>query len=422
MGSPSPQAPASVRAGVDAQAAEVCSDTGVLDEDLAERLVPLIIAARIADDLAGLWSARRGGRGLQEDYASAMFLELVDHVREIDRRRIADGASFCGWMRSWGMAVSLKVEREVTNTTRPTAVPVGSRVSLEALAETAGIGDPGALMAARRSAPPSPNNDPDLVDPQQVRAALARRRGASRQEAVSRVVRDALGITPLIRPQDPVDTQTVRSLIADEPRLACLSLDVFCALVDGDRAPSGRDLVPEAMICMWDSTTAEDRQRLDFMPDRILALLVEDAVRLAPRPRQRVRRAVRRALGIVARQAPARLLDELAAAFWDESTEPVSDHRTNIAAARREAIRREAALNARRLPGLVRELTRIPGERAGRDAEEVRTFLCQAWAVAEAAAPRETAPAWEQAALDLAEAAAPRETAGNPGRPGQEEI
>ena len=162
MGSPFPQAPASVRAGVDAQAAEICSDAGVSTEDLAERLVPLIVAARIADDLAGLWSARRGGQNLQEDYASVMFLELVDHVRKIDRRRIADGASFCGWMRRWGMAVFLKVEREVTNTTRPTAVPVGSRVSLEALAETAGIGDPGALVAVRRSAPPPPNNDPDL--------------------------------------------------------------------------------------------------------------------------------------------------------------------------------------------------------------------------------------------------------------------
>lgn len=392
MGSPFPQAPASVRAGVDARAAEICSDTGVLDEDLAERLVPLIVAARIADDLAGLWSARRGGQNLQEDYASAMFLELVDHVRKIDRRRIADGASFCGWMRRWGMAVFLKVEREVTNTTRPTAVPVGRRVSLEALAETAGIGDPGALVAVRRSAPPPPNNDPDLVDPRQVRAALARRRGASRQEAVSRVVRDALGITPLIRPQDPVDTQTVRSLIADEPRLARLSLDVFCALVDGDRAPSGRDLVPEAMICMWDSTTAEDRQRLDFTPDRLLALLVEDAVRLAPRPRQRVRRAVRKALNVVAQQAPARLLDELAAAFWDESTEAVSDHRTNIAAARRDEIRREAATRARRFPGLVRELARIPEARAGRDVEEVRTFLCQAWAMAEAAAQAAPGP------------------------------
>ena len=99
MGSPFPQAPASVRAGVDARAAEICSDAGVSTEDLAERLVPLIVAARIADDLAGLWSARRGGQNLQEDYASVMFLELVDHVRKIDRRRIADGASFCGWMR-----------------------------------------------------------------------------------------------------------------------------------------------------------------------------------------------------------------------------------------------------------------------------------------------------------------------------------
>ena len=61
-----------------------------------------------------------------------------------------------------------------------------------------------------------------------------------------------------------------------------------------------------------------------------------------------MRRAVRKALDVVAQQAPARLLDELAAAFWDESTEAVSDHRTNIVAARRDEIRREAATRAHR--------------------------------------------------------------------------
>lgn len=389
MSPPHPQTPVSVRDEVDLQAVELCSDTGVMDEDLAERLVPLIVAAGIADDLAGLWSARRGGQNLQEDYASAMFLELVDHLRKVDRRRIADGASFCGWMRRWGMSAFLKVEREVTNTTGRAAVPVDRCISLEALAEEKGTADVGGLKPVRRFAQPPANTDPDLVSPRRVRAALARKRGERRREAISEIVRDALEITPLIRPQDPIETQLVRSLIEAEPHLARLSLDSFCALVDGDRRLVGDDLVPEAMIPMWDSTTSEDRQRLAAMPDRILALLVEDAVRLAPRPRPDVRDAVRRALGVVAQRAPTRLLDELMGSFWDESTEAVSDYRTGITEVERNRIRRQAALNARDFPDLAREVARVPQTHVGRDVEEVRTFLCQAWAMAEAAAPPE---------------------------------
>ena len=381
------QAPASVRDSVDAQATCLCSDAAVSDAELPGLLVPLITAAGLADDLAGVWSARYQHPYLREDYASEMLLELIGHVHRVDRGRIADGASFCGWLRGWGLSALLKVGRKTTNTTRRGAVPVGCCVSLEALAEAAGATDVGALDLVRRHVPPPPNTDPDLVDPGDVRAALARRRGASRQEAVCRIVRDALEVTPLLRPRDPVETQLVRSLVADEPRLARLSLDAFCALVDGDRLPVGRDLVPEAMIAMWDPTTVLDRQRLDVLPDRVLALLVEDAVRLAPRPRPRVRRAVREALEVAAPQAPARLLDDLAGAFWDESTEAVSDHRTDVTGAQRERIRHQAALNARRFPGLAQELVGVPRAHAGRDVEEVRTFLHQAWACAVAALP-----------------------------------
>jgi len=56
-----------------------------------------------------------------------------------------------------------------------------------------------------------------------------------------------------------------------------------------------------------------------------------------------------------------------------------------------------AALKARRFPDLARALARIPQAHAGRDVAEVRTFLCQAWAMAEATLPplkrRRRAPA-----------------------------
>ncbi|WP_125898922.1 hypothetical protein [Actinomyces gaoshouyii] len=310
-----------------------------------------------------------------------MFLHLAGHLDTVDRRRIADGASFCGWLRSWGRTVAHQVEREITATTSRSVIPADKLVSLDALTDpTNGI----PMDRLPYITPPEANCDPDLVDPAAVRASLARRRGAGRMEVIARVVHDALGtVPPLLRPEDPAETQMVRRLIMQCPRLARISLDEFCDRVDND-GPGGPHVAPEAMVAMWDATTVTDRQRLAAMPDRLLALLVEDVVRLAPRPRAAVRHAVRRALASAARQAPARLLDELADVFWDEATEPVSDHRTDITDAERQRVREEADRNARRLPALVAELVLVPGQTVGGSVGEVRAFLRQAWAAREA--------------------------------------
>ena len=358
-----PGTPVSVQDKADLQATETCADPGVPDICLTDRLTPLLIASGLTDALAAWWlRTHPSSRAEREDFASTMFLHLAGHLDTVDRQRIADGASFCGWLRSWGRTVAHQVEREVTATTSRSVIPADKLVSLDALTDpTSGI----PVDRLRNIAPPEANCDPDLVDSAAVRASLARRRGAGRMEVVCRVVRDALGqVPPLLRPEDPADTQMVRRLIVRCPRLARMSLDEFCDRVDDD-GPRGPRVAPEAMVAMWDATTATDRQRLAAMPDHLLALLVEDAVRLAPRPRPAVRRTVRRALASAAQQAPGHLLDELAEAFWDEATEPVSDHRTDIAADERQRVREAADRNARRLPGLVAELVRVPGQGVG---------------------------------------------------------
>lgn len=377
----------SSHAKVDLQAIEVCSDSEVSDAELTDQLMPLVAASGVADTLALRWWYRHRSKGAErEDLASGMFLELIDHLRAVDRKRIANGASFCGWLYRWGASASHKVERQVTSTISRSAIPIRRLVSLEALADQA-RGDAWNLAMVRRLAPPRSNAAPDLVDPDDVRASLARRRGAGRQEVVSRVVHDALGDIPvLLRPEDPAETQLVRRLIVRCPRLARMSLDAFCTRVDDGELDDR--LAPEAMIAMWDATTTVERQRLAAMPDRLLALLVEDAVRLKPRPKAAVRQAVRKALTSVAKQAPACLLDDLVQAFWDEVTEAVSDHRTDITAVERKRMHDQAELNARRLPALVAALVRVPDQEAGRDVEEVRSFLHWAWAAREAASSR----------------------------------
>lgn len=376
--------PRSVRNKIDREATAICTDREVPDSELADQLTPLIVASGVTDVLTDRWLyAHPWTSAEREDFTSAMFLKLAVHLRRrIDRQRIAGGASFCGWMYKFGVSISTDVDREVTSTLSRSAVPVRNLVSLDALTDQ--VGDIGSIERVRRLRLQPSNTDPDLADPKAVRASLARRRGARRKEALSRVMRDALGNVPLLRPEDPVESQLVRRLVAQCPRLARLSLDTFCARVD-DGEPSDYRLAPEAMVAMWDATTIVDRQRLSAMPDRLLALLVEDVVRLAPRPRPRIRKAVREALDTTARQAPDWLLDDLVQAFWDEAVEPVSSHQTNITAAERQRLRHQAALNARRLPGLVAKLLQVPEQHAGRDLAEVRTFLCQTWAMAEAA-------------------------------------
>ena len=259
-------------------------------------------------------------------------------------------------------------------------------MSLESIAESAGITDLGDLEAVRRQEPPQASVDPDLADPAVVRKALARRRGAGRQAVVAQILKDALDLPALIRPEDPVETQQVRRAVADDPRLGRRSLDAARALIDGEgkgAAATGED-VPDAMVAMWDSTTAVERERLSELPDQILALHVADAVRLAPRPVKRVRAAVRKALSRAADTASTQLLDDLLEAFWDESTEAVSAHHTGISAEQRVQVNEAAARSARRLPVLAWRVARTPGCYVGRDAQEVRAFLTQAWAMAEA--------------------------------------
>ena len=365
--------PARLSAEVDLQAAEICADRGIPEDQLSQRLVPLITAARLPEWLADWWLRHHRLIGAErDDYTSGMFIELYQHLGRIDRERIAAGASFCGWLRSWGRTAARKVAREVTASTSRAAIPAGRLI-------TVGVGE---LERLACPAPPEAGGE-DLVDPATVRASLARRRGAGRQEAVSRIVHDALrDVPPLLRPQDPADAQLVRRLIVQCPRLARISLDAFCARVD-DLEPPGTQIAPEAMVAMWDATIEEQRQRLTAMPDQLLALLVQDAVRLAPRPRAAVLTTVRAALGPAAPQAPARLLDDLAQAFWDEATEAVSEHRSDITAAQRQQMREQAEVSARRLPDLVGALVQVRGQRVGRDVEEVLVFLRQAWATGE---------------------------------------
>mgnify|MGYP002749807438 CR=1 FL=1 len=187
--------------------------------------------------------------------------------------------------------------------------------------------------------------------------------------------------TVALRPLRCSDEIAWRRLrLADDARLARRSLEAMRSLLDDAPWRPVYNQVPDCALALWDDTTADERERMAILPDAVLGLHALAAVSLRPRPGERVRRRVARAVSTVVPGARPSLVTDLLDAFWDLTTDPVPENQAGINEAAAAALREAAAQHALRFRPLAEEIARASRGDMGSDADGVRRFLIQTWA------------------------------------------
>lgn len=372
--------PQSLRARIDADASIAAADTILTDEELIETLLTLLAVSDVPRRLALRYLSQGNMRRRHDvdvdDVEAAFAWLLVRRIREgPDRHRLAAGASLCGWLTQYGWGSRALVVRQVVP-------PLRETVSLEDLTlaeEAPAVADE---PAARPEEIATARDVPDtLLD--SVAEAVRHRRGARRLLAAAGQVADIYDLPVLLAPTDPVDADQLRQDLADDPRLARRSLEAMRSLLDGTPWRHVFERVPDSALALWDDTTAPQRDYMVTLPDAVLGLHAQASVTLRPRPGERVRRRVARAVRTLVPAARPSLVMDVCDAFWDLTTDPVPENQAGITDAAAAAMRRAAAKRARAFGPRAARLARAGRGDLGSDAEDVRRFLVQVWAASD---------------------------------------
>ena len=314
-----------------------------------------------------------------DDLGGAFTWLLVRRLRQgPDRHRLASGTSLCGWLTQYGWQSRALAVRQ----TVPPRRPIISLEDLEAVDDAHLADDPS-------SRPEMLAMPEDLSDAhtQSVVDAMRHRRGVRRLLAAAGRIADLYDLPALLPPTDPVESNRLRQDLADDARLARRSLEAMRSLLDDAPWRPVYNQVPDCALALWDDTIADERERMVILPDAVLGLHALAAVSLRPRPGERVRRRVARAVSTVVPGARPSLVTDLLDAFWDLTTDPVPENRAGINEAAAAALREAAAQHALRFRPLAEEIARASRGDMGSDADGVRRFLIQTWA-ATAPSPR----------------------------------
>lgn len=370
-----PRSPLS-RSRIDAEASDLAADATVADDELVEALMSLLAASGIPRQLALRYLAlgdmpRRHDVDV-DDLAGAFTWLLVRRLRQgPDRHRLASGTSLCGWLTQYGWQSRALAVRQ----TVPPRRPIISLEDLEAVDDARLADDPS-------SRPEMLAMPEDLSDAhtQSVVDAMRHRRGVRRLLAAAGRIADIYDLPALLPPTDPVESNRLRQDLADDARLARRSLEAMRSLLDDAPWRPVYNQVPDCALALWDDTTADERERMAILPDAVLGLHALAAVSLRPRPGERVRRRVARAVSTVVPGARPSLVTDLLDAFWDLTTDPVPENQAGINEAAAAALREAAAQHALRFRPLAEEIARASRGDMGSDADGVRRFLIQTWA------------------------------------------
>lgn len=370
-----PRSPLS-RSRIDAEASDLAADATVADDELVEALMSLLAASGIPRQLALRYLAlgdmpRRHDVDV-DDLAGAFTWLLVRRLRQgPDRHRLASGTSLCGWLTQYGWQSRALAVRQ----TVPPRRPIISLEDLEAVDDAHLADDPS-------SRPEMLAMPEDLSDAhtQSVVDAMRHRRGVRRLLAAAGRIADLYDLPALLPPTDPVESNRLRQDLADDARLARRSLEAMRSLLDDAPWRPVYNQVPDCALALWDDTIADERERMVILPDAVLGLHALAAVSLRPRPGERVRRRVARAVSTVVPGARPSLVTDLLDAFWDLTTDPVPENQAGINEAAAAALREAAAQHALRFRPLAEEIARASRGDMGSDADGVRRFLIQTWA------------------------------------------